>query len=143
MITPSSFHLVILPNLLLQLRKHHNPLRVYEIGVARDERERRADGGIHYLDFGRLDDARAGDEVGELLDLRVNGDLVAGLQAVEVAEDFAEDVVVSRDDHVAGLAGVGGADVLSDALLELLPRVAQYHRCIYADGGDDHAHGLP
>ncbi len=72
----------------------------------------------------------------------VEDDLIAGFELIEVAEDFAEDIVVGAEDKVAGLAGVGGANVLANAFFELIPAVALHNRRIYANGRDLDAHGM-
>lgn len=65
---------------------------------------------------------------------------VAGLQSVQVAEEFPVDIVMGREHHVAHLAGVGTADAMSHAPFQLLPPILPDDGCRRdSDGGDEDA----
>ena len=45
----------------------------------------------------------------------VDNDVVTGIELIQFAEKFTENIIMGRKHEVAGLTGIGGADVLSDA----------------------------
>ena len=93
------------------------------VGITGNEGHLGVVGRPHHPHVGRFHHADFFDNIRIRLPLGGDDDLVAGLQPVEVAERFAVDVVVARQDDVARPPRLAAAGVLADALLQLFPIV--------------------
>ena len=115
---------------------HNNALIIYQIWVTGNQRDGALAGLRQQVHPGRFHHLAAGDHISERAVLGDDDDLIAFLELVQVAEDFAEDIVMGSEDQVAGLAWVGRANVLAHAFLELFPVVALHDGTVHADGLD-------
>ena len=63
--------------------------------------------GIYHFHLRWCDNLRASNDVNILLLCSKYQYLVTGLEAVEIAEYFTKNIIVRREDHVAGLTWIG------------------------------------
>ncbi len=105
-------------------------LFINHIRVTTDEGDGRVAGGVHHFHLTWFDDAGFSHQVNILLLHRIQDDLVARLEFIQVTEDLAEDIVMPGQHHIAILAGVGRTDVLTNTFFQLLPTIALDNRPI-------------
>lgn len=98
--------------------------------------------GRHDPDIGGFNDFDSAYNVGILITFGVNDNFIAGGEVIEVAEDFAVDVVMSGEDQIAILAGNGGADMLANPFFKGFPIIPLDDWFIDVEGGDLDTTGL-
>ena len=74
--------------------------------------------------------------------LCIDDDLIAGDESIQIAEDFAVDIIVRREYHVSIVTWIWGANIFADSLLELFPPISLHNRRIYVERRDLNADGL-
>ena len=63
----------------------------------------------------------------------INNDLIPYLDLLQMAKDLAIDIIVPRNETVSAFSRIGGPDVMSSTLFELLPIVSRDDRHIDVD----------